>query len=295
MAVTGAAAWLPTGGCWMKHAERIVGKMAVALTIALLTPWVLAAADTAAESPKVPVEQIIKQFVDKETAFAGAREAYTYRQSVKITEYDEVGNARGKWELVQDVIFSADNKRTERVVYAPVSTLSRIVLTPQDMEDLRSVQPFVMTNADAHKYQVDYLGTERIDEIECYVFSVKPKEMEKGERYFEGQIWVDQLDLQIVKTYGKGVGVQKKSDDHQFPRFETYRQQIDGKYWFPTYTRADDVLHFKTGDQRIRMVIRYDDYKRFGSEADITFGGIVDDTTGQETTEKPTEDPQPEP
>jgi hypothetical protein len=68
--------------------------------------------------------------------------------------------------------------------------------------------------------------------------------MEKGERYFEGQIWVDQLDLQIVKTYGKGVGVQKKNDDHQLPRFETYRQQIDGKYWFPTYTRADDVLHF---------------------------------------------------
>jgi hypothetical protein len=160
------------------------------------------------------------------------------------------------------------------------------------MEDLRSVQPFVMTNADAHKYQVDYLGTERIDEIDCYSFSVKPKQMAKGERYFEGQIWVDQLDLQIVKTYGKGVGVQKKSDDHQFPRFETYRQQIDGKYWFPTYTRADDVLHFKTGDQRIRMVIRYEDYKQFKSDVDIKFGGIVDETTGVETTEKPTETPE---
>jgi hypothetical protein len=271
-----------------------MGMTALAMLIALAAPWALAAADTASGAPKIPVDQIIQRFIDKETEFARAREAYTYRQSVKITEYDEVGNARGKWELVQDIIFSADNKRTERVVYAPVSTLSRIVLTPQDMEDLRSVQPFVMTNEDAHKYQIDYIGTERIDEIDCYVFSVKPKELVKGERYFEGQIWVDQLDLQIVKTYGKGVGLQKKSDDHQFPRFETYRQQIDGKYWFPTYTRADDVLHFKTGDQRIRMVIRYEDYKRFGSEADITFGDVVDET-GASTKEKPTEPPQIEP
>jgi outer membrane lipoprotein-sorting protein len=269
--------------------------MGVVLGIALVMPPGSAAADTTAEAPKIPVEQIIKQFVDKETAFARARENYTYRQSVKITEYDEVGNARGKWELVQDVIFSADDKRTERVVYAPVSTLSRIVLTPKDMEDLRSVQPFVMTNADAHKYQVDYLGTEKIDEIDCYAFSVKPKKMEEGERYFEGQIWVDQLDLQIVKTYGKGVGVRKKNSDDQFPRFETYRQQVDGKYWFPTYTRADDVLHFKTGDQRIRMVIRYDDYKQFKSDTDIKFGGIVDDTTGVETQEKPTEQPEAPP
>jgi hypothetical protein len=276
----------------MRNAGRMVWLIAAALGVAFVAPQGAAAADTAGEAPKIPVEQIIKKFVDKETQFARARENYTYRQSVKITEYDEVGNARGKWELVQDVIFGADDKRTERVVYAPVSTLSRIVLTPKDMEDLRSVQPFVMTNADADKYQIDYLGTEKIDEIDCYVFSVKPKKMEEGDRYFEGQIWVDQLDLQIVKTYGKGVGTRKKNSDDQFPRFETYRQQIDGKYWFPTYTRADDVLHFKTGDQHIRMVIRYDDYKQFKSDAEIKFGGVVDETTGAETKEKPAGQPQ---
>jgi hypothetical protein len=279
------------GGSYMRHAGPKLWSIAAVLSIALAGPFT-AAADTTAEAPKIPVEQIIKQFVDKETDFSRARENYTYRQSVKITEYDEAGAARGKWELVQDVIFSADNKRTERVVYAPVSTLSRIVLTPKDMEDLRSVQPFVMTNADAHKYQIDYLGTEKIDEIDCYVFSVKPKKMAEGERYFEGQIWVDQIDLQIVKTYGKGVGLLKKNADDQFPRFETYRQQVDGKYWFPTYTRADDVLHFKNGDQRIRMVIRYDDYKQFKSDIDIKFGGVVDETTGAESKEKPTEQPQ---
>ena len=44
---------------------------------------------------------------------------------------------------------------------------------------------------------------------------------------------MDDRDLQIVKTYGKGVGLLKKNEDNQFPKFETYREQIDGKYWFP--------------------------------------------------------------
>ncbi len=250
----------------------------------------LGAADSGVTEPSIPVEQIITKFVDKETQFARARENYTYRQSVKVLEYDNAGGVRGKWELVQDVIFGPNGERTERVVYAPVSTLRNILLTPQDMEDLRSVQPFVMTNADRDKYHIRYLGTQRVDEIDCYLFAVKPIELEKGERYFEGQIWVDQLDLQIVKTYGKGVGLLKKKEDNQFPRFETYRDQIDGKYWFPIYTRADDILHFRTGDQRIRMVIKYEDYKQFKSDVDITFGGIVDDTADSpESSKKPPE------
>jgi hypothetical protein len=255
---------------------------------ALLVP-ALPAADPVAEQPKVPVEQIVDQFVAKETEFAIAREQYTYRQSVKLTEYNEGDRPAGSWELVQDVIFGPQKERTERVVYAPVATLRRIQLTPQDEQDLRDVQPFVMTQDTRHEYDVDYIGTERIDEIDCYVFSIKPKTMEKGKRYFQGQAWVDQLDLQIVKTYGKGVGVLKKNEDNQFPAFETYRQQIDGKYWFPVYTRADDVLHFRNGDVRVKMIIKYEDYKRFGSDVDIKFGDIVDETGGQ--SEKPDQAP----
>ena len=106
-----------------------------------------------------------------------------------------------------------------------------------------------------------------MDEIPCYQFAVKPKKMEKGKRYFEGEIWVDDRDLQIVKTFGKGVGLLKKGADNQYPRFETYREQIDGKYWFPTYTRADDSLHFKDMDQRLRMTVKYEDYKQFKAES----------------------------
>ena len=106
---------------------------------------------------------------------------------------------------------------------SPVPTLRNIILTPQDMQDLRDVQPFVMTTSERPDYNVRYIGPEQVDEIETYVFAVKPKKLEKGKRYFEGQIWVDQRDLQIVKTYGKGVGLLKKKEDNQFPRFETYR------------------------------------------------------------------------
>src|SRR5262249_58835410 len=117
---------------------------------------------------------------------------------------------------------------------------------------------------------------EQVDEIPCYVFAVKPKTLEKGQRYFSGQIWVDDRDLQIVKSYGRGVGQQRKGFDNQFAKFETYRQQIDGKYWFPTYTIANDTLFFNDGPSvRVRMNVKYEDYKQFKSQSTITFGEPV--------------------
>jgi len=101
--------------------------------------------------------------------------------------------------------------------------------------------------------------------------------MEQGQRYFQGIVWVDDRDLQIVKSYGRGVGLLKRNEDNQFPKFETYREQIDGKYWFPTYTIANDTLHFRENDVRIRQTVRYEDYKQFRADTTITFGDAVDD------------------
>jgi outer membrane lipoprotein-sorting protein len=220
-------------------------------------------------------EEIIQKFAAKEAAFRKARENYTYRQSIKLEELDGSGNVEGKWEEVQDVTFGPNKQREEKVTYAPMNTLHVLLLTPQDLQDLRSVQPFVLTSEDIGKYDIQYNGKEKLDEINCYKFAVKPKKLLKGERYFEGDIWVDDQDLQIVKTYGKGVGLLKRNEDNQFPKFETYREQIDGKYWFPTYTRANDTLHFRESNQRIRMVVKYENYKRFGSESSVTFGDEV--------------------
>ena len=220
-------------------------------------------------------DEIIRKFAAKETAFQKARENYTYRQTVKIQEIDYDGNPRGKYEIVSDIIFGPDGKRTEKVVRAPMTTLQHINLTPEDEKDLRDVQPFVLNSKDIGKYDVKYIGKQKVDEINCYQFTVHPKTMVKGERYFEGDIWVDDRDLQIVKTFGKGVGVRKKNDDNQFPKFETYREQIDGKYWFPTYTHADDTLHFRDMNQRITMTVKYQDYKQFKSDVNVTFGDEV--------------------
>jgi len=221
------------------------------------------------------VQDIITKFAAKEAEFARARENYTYRQTARVQELEPEGAPRGRWEMVTDIIFSPEGKRTEKVIRAPVSTLRNIQLTPEDEQDLRSVQPFVLTTQEISKYYVRYLGKQNADEIPCYVFAVKPKKMEKGERYFQGTVWVDDRDLQIVKSYGRGVGLLKKGFDNQFPKFETYREQIDGKYWFPTYTNADDVLPFQSGPQRIRMTVRYEDYKQFKGEVQIKYGEPV--------------------
>src|ERR1700680_2856883 len=77
-------------------------------------------------------DQIIRKFAAKETAFQKPRENYTYRQTVKIQELDYDGNPHGKYEIVSDIVFGADGKRTEKVVRAPMTTLQNITLTPED-------------------------------------------------------------------------------------------------------------------------------------------------------------------
>ena len=245
--------------------------------LGLLAPGLLLSGVAARAADDPAPEEIIRKFAAKEADFAKARENYTYRQTVKIQELTPGGAVQGQHEMVSDIIFSTEGKRTEKVVRAPVSTL-HLLLDPGDEQDLRNVQPFVLTTSQIPEYDIRYLGRQKVDEVPCYQFAVKPKKMEKGKRYFEGEIWVDDRDYQIVKTYGKGVGLMKKGADNQYPRFETYREQIDGKYWFPTYTRADDVLHFKDMDQRLKMTVKYEDYKQFKSQTNITFGEEVKDS-----------------
>jgi hypothetical protein len=241
------------------------------------TAGLLMAAD-APEPSQAQIDDIIQKFAAKEAEFAKARESYTYHQTARIQELSPSGAVEGKWETVSDITFDKGLKRTEKVVRAPVSSLSKILLTPEDLEDLRSVQPFVLTTTELPKYVIRYLGREKLDEIGCYAFAVKPKKVDAGQRYFEGIVWVDDRDLQIVKSYGRGTGVFKKGN--AYPKFETYREQIDGKFWFPTYTIANATLHFPEFDQRIKQTVRYEDYKVFAATSTITFGDEVDQSKG---------------
>jgi hypothetical protein len=239
-----------------------------------------AAAPPAADPSEAEIQQIVSKFAAKETEFARARENYTYRQRYRLETLAQNGRPDGKVEMESDIIFTAEGKRTERVVYAPMNTLQRIQMTPEDEQDIRNVQPFVLTSKDLPNYNIRYLGRENVDEISCYVFSAKPKKMVEGVRYFAGMIWVDDRDLQIVKTYGRGVGVGKKVERQRFPKFETYREQVDGKYWFPTYTASNDTLNFENDSVPIKMLITYKDYKQFKAESTITYGDSVDDKKG---------------
>ncbi|MEZ5402269.1 MAG: hypothetical protein R2729_21525 [Bryobacteraceae bacterium] len=261
---------------------------AFAAVAAALVP--LAYASPARENPsESEIQEIINKFASKEAEFAAARENYTYHQTVRVQEFTEDGAPGGRFDVESDIIFTQDGKRTERIARAPVPTLRLVSLSPEDEQDLRSVQPFVLTSKDIDKYDVRYLGKETLDEIPCYAFGVKPKKMEAGQRYFAGVIWVDDRDLQIVKTYGRGTGVQKKGQDQQFPKFETYREQIDGKFWFPTYTFANDLLEFDSGQRvRIKMTVKYEDYKQFKSDIKITFGDPVEGNAGEDKAKQQT-------
>src|SRR5579875_3654490 len=216
------------------------------------------------------IQHIIQTFAAKEKLFKEARDNYTYHQINKVETLDADGNINGAWEQDWDILFDNNGQRIERVTYAPESTLKGIIVTEQDLQSLRNIQPFVLTTDDLPEYDVRYLGHVHIDYITAYVFSIRPKEIKKDHVYFKGVVWVDDHDLQIVKAEGRTVPeIRNRHGQNLFPRFSTWRQQIDGKYWFPTFTMADDTLYFDSGPVHIREIIKYTDYKQFRSKVRI--------------------------
>jgi thiol-disulfide isomerase/thioredoxin len=216
------------------------------------------------------VQRIIQEFAAKEKVFREARDNYTFHQINKVQELDPDGNVIGTFEQEWDILYDDAGKRIERVTYAPPDTLKGLIVTKEDLDAMRNIQPFVLTTDELPEYDVKYLGHVRVDEITAYVFSVRPKEIKKDRLYFQGTAWVDDRDLQIVKTEGRIVPELKtKKGENLFPRFTTYREQIDGKFWFPTYTYAKDTLYFAAGARDIKQVIRYTDYKQFKSKVRI--------------------------
>ncbi len=216
--------------------------------------------------PTIPIEEIVRQFAAKEAEFKTERENFTYTQSFLLQTLDDSNRVDGEYRLTSDITFDNRGKRVEVVTNAPTPTLERLQLTQEDFHDLENLYPFALTTEDVSKYDIKYVDHVRLDELATYVFDVAPKTLEKNQRYFQGRIWVDDKDLQIVKTFGKPVYAKSRSTENQaFPRFETFRENIEGKYWFPTYTRANEVLRFKQGDDvHIRLTVRYENYKRFG-------------------------------
>ncbi len=241
----------------------------------------------------ITVEEIVKRFAAKEKEFKEARDQYTFRQDVKVMTLDG-DTPDGMYQQVFDVTFDDKGKKVKNVVFAPQPTLQRIMMTEEDFDDIENRLPFVLTSDEVGEYDVLYVGQQKQDELSTYVFDVAPKQIIGKKRYFQGRIWVDDHDFQIVETYGKTVPdiKKKKGNENLFPKFTTWREQIDGKYWFPTYTRAEDTLKFSMSDVKIREIIKYTNYRRFGSKSRITYEG--QEVQKAEPNQKPVEPPKPQ-
>jgi hypothetical protein len=232
--------------------------------------------------PAMKPEEIIRQFAAKESEFQRALNHYTYRRVARVQTIDDDNKVSGEYYQVDDVIFDSTGSRTEKVVYAPENTLDRggVSMSPSDLQDIQHGYPFVLTAEDIGQYDVKYVGRQKVDEVDCYVFDVGPKVIEKKKRYLLGRIWVDATDLQIVVTNGRMVPDDtRKNNEDLHPPFMTWRQQVDGHYWFPVYTKGEGILHFSGGsgymaqDVHMRDTIKYTDYKQFGSTTKIIYEG----------------------
>jgi hypothetical protein len=245
-------------------------------------------------------QQIIEKFGAKEEFFRQALNNYVYTQDITVQELD--GNTvSGEFRLVQDITYDDKGGRVENVTLAPQNTLRQLSLSREDYEDFRYKMAFVLTTSDLPQYNLLYVGQQHQDEIDTYVFDIAPKTIVKGQRYFQGRIWVDNHDFQIVKSCGKTVpdaiaNTKKKKNiqENLSPKFVTYREQIDGQYWFPTYIRADDTLHFRNNDIHMREIIKLINYKRFGSKTRIIYKGEAKEDPKDKPKNNPKDNPTPD-
>jgi hypothetical protein len=219
-----------------------------------------------------PPSDLIKRIRAAETAAQQAQSNYTYRQSVSVEELDKHGAIAGDYREVRDIVFSPSGQRSEQFIGSPKKRLKNLLLTEEDFRDIREIQPFLLTEEQAFIYESRFRGDEKVDGVDCWVVQIRPRQILQGQRLFDGSIWVDKLDYSVVRSEGQAVPqIMTSKSENLFPHFTTIRQKVDGVHRFPITTYADDTLYFRSGPQRIRLIIRYSEYKRFGSDSKIVF------------------------
>jgi hypothetical protein len=214
--------------------------------------------------PSLPEAEIVKRFSAKEDEYILSRTRYTYRKTVRIQEFGADGQPSGEFVLVTQPARDVEGKVFEKVVERPRSTLKHLFLRSEDLEGIQRIPGFPLTSSQLAKYDLKYLGKEQVDEVDCYIFQAKPRMVERVKAYFDGIVWVDAKYLEVVKTYGRWVTDQ--GDVHAmanlpFNIFETYRENVDGKYWFPNYSRSDATLNLNGEEIPVRIVIKWTDFK----------------------------------
>ena len=220
--------------------------------------------------PAMAPAEIVKSFAEKEEQFNRARGNYGYKKTIKLTEFGNDGQPSGEFQLTVAATVDSEGRVFEKVVDQPTPTLRAINISPGDLKAIARIPAFPLVPSRLAKYDLRFVGSEKVDEIDCYIFEAKPKLLERANALFQGVVWVDKQYLEVVKTYGKWVTDlgDMKAADLPFVNFETYRENVEGKYWFPDYARSDGYLHFKdTGDIPIRLVIKWADFKPLATGA----------------------------
>jgi len=208
------------------------------------------------------IDRVIAKFTENEKLFRRALNVYAFNRNATIQTIGMGGQVTGTFKRESFMTFDAAGARIEKILLAPISTLTEIQVTQADLENLGGLDPFAIEPAHIDKYKFTYLGKEKIDELNLFVFDVAPKVMPKavknGLQLFQGRIWVDDQDMLIVKSKGKAVPEWK---DERFPVIETWRENIDGKYWFPSFSSSDDELVFKNGQvTKMKIRVKYSNY-----------------------------------
>jgi len=219
--------------------------------------------DSAAVPPALPPAEIIKAFAEKEDQYLAARVRYGYKKTIKLTEFGPDGQPSGEYQVVMQAVVDDDGKVYEKTVSKTQSSLHFIDLQPGQLAKATRIPAYPLSSKQLAKYELRYVGDEKVDEIDCYIFEAKPKFLDRGTALFQGVVWVDKQYLEVVKTYGKWVNDlgDVHSENLPFVNFETYRENVEGKYWFPDYARSDDSLHLKDLTVPVRMVIRWTEMK----------------------------------
>jgi len=267
--------------------------LAAACLLAFL--WVASPAQDAEQVTKVNLTQpeinkLIKAFTEKETIFRNALNNYSFRRDAVIQSIGfGAGQITGEYHRTSVFTFDDQGVKYEKILFFPISTLTDFTITVEDLEDLGGINPFALEPQNVGSYNFSFVGKQKIDELDLYVFDVTPKVIpdpkKSKQRVFTGRIWVDDQDLHIVKSRGKGL---PETKTNKYAVVETWRENINGKYWFPTYAIANDELDFDGRPVRIKIRVRYTDYK----EASATVKLLDDDT---EDTPKPAASPAPSP
>lgn len=242
---------------------RWPGEFGIAVIIALACLMPLRAMD--------PPPDLVKRVAHRESETAEERRQYAYTQSVRLQELDGRGRQTGEYRETREVIFSPTGERTERFAVEPFSNLKNLIMTPEDFADVREIQPFIITEDRLRIYEVTFKGEERVDDSDCWVLQIRPRQILSGQRLFDGMLWVKQDDFSVIRSEGKAVPeIVTTKQENLFPRFLTVRRLVNG-FWFPAVTSADDTLYFRSAPIREKLTIRYDDYRKFGSDSTVTF------------------------